>query len=894
MQSIPLPRRVEREIDAELRFHLESRVEDLIAAGHTAESARQIAAAEYGNIDASRRELAELDRRIAARSRWTDRFDGIRHDIVYAARSLWRQPGFTIGVGLTLAIAVGANAAVFTLIDPLLFRPPAGVHDPSRVVRLYVNSPNSPRAVNGRAIGPYVSYPEFEAIRAASKGLAGIAAHRQFDSSLVNRGDDSAFVNVSYVTADFLSILGVRATRGRFFIAIEDDVDVPANVCVVSEAFAHRMFIDVERAIGQPLLVRKKPCTVIGVAGGGFRGISTSATDVWAPFSGQPRFGVGKVPWYRTADTYIPLIARLEPGADALSLATRASVGLVRAASQPRSSDEGRSVVLGPLIEGRGPLATPQVVAIGTRLAVVVAIILVIACANVGNLYLARAIRRRRETAMRLALGISRGRLIRQSVIEGFLLALLCGLAALFVAAWGGGVLRTTLLPRIHWIGAPLDTRVLAFSVVTVLLASLLAAIVPATVANQPLIVESLKLGLRGAGADGSRVRATLLAIQAALSLVLVVGAALFVQSLRNVQAIDFGIDTDHVVSASVFFLDGKAHREVETLIPQVVQNLPTMAGVRGVTYATGGPLVAWSSGVPLFESGRASEITSEGHRTDFIGVAAGYFEVVGTPIVAGRTFLASDRRDAPPVAVVSNSLAKTLWPNESAIGKCLIPDERRNPCYTIVGVARDVHEFRLMETPELHFYLPIDQVPRGHAPLAIFVNADAGRLDAVTMSLTQTLTGTFPGGQVRVRSAATALAPQLRPWRLGAQLFGALGVLSLLVASVGVYSVVSFTVQQRMHEIGVRVTLGATAGDIIRHVVGRSSLVVAVGVVVGVAVTLIGGRFIASLLYGISPRDVPAIAVSASALLLVGAVASLAPACRAMRVDPATILREE
>jgi predicted permease len=892
---LPSLHRVDRDVDEELRFHLESRQRALEAAGHSVDEARQIAAKEFGDLDASRAELIEVDRRMLVRERRAGFVDALRHDVLHGLRSLSRRPAFAAGVVTTLALAVGANAAVFSVIDPLLFRAPPGVVDPARVVRLYGNSPKSPRAVNGRAVARYFSYPAFLSMRAGLAGVATVAAFRAFDSSGVMRGNDSVFANVTYATADFLPMLGVRPSRGRFFTSAEDDVDSPAPVCALSSRFARRLFGGADQSLGQTLRVRGQICTVIGVVAGDFQGITASATDMWAPFSGQPRFPNGRtIAWYRTQDTYIPIVARIHAGANARMLAARATVTLARSLDQPRPMYEGRTVITGPILEGRGPLDETQEIAIGTRLAVVAGLLLLIACANVANLYLVLAVRRRRETAVRLALGISRARLAAQFVIEGATLAILAGVASLVLATWGGTLLRAALLPRVHPIGPALDWRVVSFSMACAFSASLVAAMVPASLASRPTLVEALKSGVRDGPVAKSRFRSALLATQAGLSVILLVGAGLFVESLRRVRAVDVGFDHRNLIVASAHFLDGKKHAERADGFSELAARIAEKPGVAGVARGTGAPLWSWFSGASLYVPGRDSAITTDATRADYIGVSPEYFTVTGTRITAGRGFLASDQRTSAPVMVVSATLADRMWPGENPLGRCVIPDARTNPCYTIVGIAQDAHEFRIVESPYSHFYLPLAQMPRGELPSALVVRVPNENRRELAREIERMLGATFPGASVRARSADDLLAPELRPWQLGAQLFTALGLLALTVAGVGVYSVVSFAARQRSHEMGVRVALGARTSDLVGVIVGRVMVVVTAGVAGGIVVALASGKFIASLLFGVSARDVTATASAALALLIVALAASMEPAWRASRVDPALILREE
>ncbi len=477
---------VAADVSDELEFHIGMRVADYMRNGMSAEEARALALARFGAMAPVRDTLVDHDRRHERREHRRERIADLLQDIRFGWRSLGRAPGFAAAIVVTLALAVGANAAVFSLVDPLLFRPPPGVVDPGSVRRLYANFPNVPSSTTGHVVSATFSYPEYVGIRAGLAGYAQVAAYLGRDSMVITRGRDSTFANVTYATADFLPLLGAQLVSGRSFTETEDDVHAPAPVAVISERFARRLFGVGVDPIGQSLRVRDTRYDVIGVVRDGFGGIDGSAAEIWAPFGMQPRYSGGsRQPWYTTQEAYILLIARIGHGVGDRVVETRATLSYVRARTSTSKRDQGRSVLVGSILPAQGPTSARQEVTIATRLAVVAAIVLLIAMANISNLLLARALRRRREIAVRLSLGISRRRLAAQLLTESMILALLAGVAATIVAAWGGGVLRVALLPRTQWIEAPVGGRVLVFTAVVAVGAALLAAIVPAIVVTR-------------------------------------------------------------------------------------------------------------------------------------------------------------------------------------------------------------------------------------------------------------------------------------------------------------------------------------------------------------------------------------------------------------------------
>jgi putative ABC transport system permease protein len=360
---------------------------------------------------------------------------------------------------------------------------------------------------------------------------------------------------------------------------------------------------------------------------------------------------------------------------------------------------------------------------------------------------------------------------------------------------------------------------------------------------------------------------------------------------LSNVRAVDLGVDADHLIMAPTSFFDGKRHPEL-SLLPSVAERIRAIPGVDGVAYGTGGPFTSEFSGVPLFAPGTDAPLTSEAHQASYNGVSTNYFTVTRTPIIAGRGFLPSDQPTAAPVMVIGRALAESLWPGTSPIGKCVIPDDRTNPCYTIVGVAEDVHSFRIVEDKTLGFYIPVGQ--DGRSPTTLIVHVQSGDPHAVAALVRRQLVQTFPNASVNARVVADALVREVRPWRIAAEMFTALSLLALVVATVGIYSVVAFQARQRTREMAVRAALGARTSDLVRLVLGAGLVNTAIGVALGIAGALAGGRFVASLLYGVTPRDPIALGVASVVALAAGTLAGFGPAWRAGTLDPALVLRDE
>jgi predicted permease len=440
-----------------------------------------------------------------------------------------------------------------------------------------------------------------------------------------------------------------------------------------------------------------------------------------------------------------------------------------------------------------------------------------------------------------------------------------------------------------------MDARVVAFVVLLTMIASLAAAVLPALLASRQSLIGDLSVGRSDSIPHRSPLRATLLIVQTALSMMLLVGAGLFVRSLGKVNQIEMGFDTSRLVVASTYFPDEQRHPERGTVFPELAARLRTLPGIAGAAYGAGAPLYSWYVSVPLFVPDRDSAITTPQTRGEYIGVSSEYFAVAGTRIRAGRAFLASDVRGSTRVMVIGETMAGTFWPGESPLGHCVSPHAKTTPCYTVVGIAQDVHGFRRLEDTGVQFYLPITQMPNERTlPNALMVRAGTMTARSVAKMLRAEMASAFPGASISSRDAASALAPELRPWRLGAQLFAALGLLALVVAASGVYSVVAFAARRRTHEMGVRMALGARTPALVRMIVAQSTGVVGIGIALGAVGALAAGRFASALLHGVSPRDPLSMGAAAATLLAVGVMASLGPALRSSRVDPMVVLRHE
>jgi predicted permease len=833
--------------------------------------------------------------------------EALLQDLRYAIRSLAKSPGFAVTVILTVALGVGANAAIFSLADELFLRQPTGIVDPSSLRRLYLRTRWTEGGV--AEIQTDFEYPGFTAIANSLAPRALVAAYTRPDTLPLGHGDGASTVRGSYASATYLPLLGVKPALGHLFGADEDRMGSGSPVAVISDAFWRRQFGGDVRVLGLDVEIGRQHYTIVGVAPRGFAGADFDATEAWLPLSTRPaRTYRNGQRWYEgwPVAEKVSLLMRVTPRtADAwLSTAATAGYRRERLNADRFYQDSTAAVLVGPLLESLGPSITPSPeVAIGVRLIGVMVIVLIIACANVANLLLARALGRRREIAIRLAMGVSRRRLVAQLLTEGVLLSLMAGGVAVALGAWGGAALRAMLMPTIHWAGAALNAGVAVFTFALALATGLLAGLAPALRASRPDLTTALKAGAREGGHVRSGLRTTLVVAQVALSLVLVVGAGLFVRSLHSVRKMDLGLDADHLVSATVKFVNPEGHfvevfagphsDELAAGLAVAATRLARLPGVEGTALSTSTPMVGYSmaglfhrDGTPLARLGKRDPV--------LIGVSQDFFTVTGVRVIHGREFRAEDRPGAALVVIVNETAAALLSPGESAIGQCVVLVLKTDPCSTVVGVVKDLHISRFIEEHNAEVFIPLGGV-RFRLPSYLLIRAAPEHAARVAAETRRELTRLFPDPDMpSVSSLAATLEPQLRVWRVGAWLFSAFGVLALVVAAIGVYSVIAYSVSQRTREMGVRIALGAQARDLLRLVLGEGITMVGAGVLLGVLLAVALGRLIGSLLYGVSAHDTLTLCGAGLVLLAIGVVASAVPAWRAALAEPMDALRHE
>jgi len=895
--AIHRPALTEQDVDAEIAFHLEARVAQLMARGLSPDAARSEAHRRFGDVELARQTLTSSASRRETRMELREILGNWAQDFRYAARGMRKSPGFTAAVVLTLALGTGANATMFGVVDRLLLQPPAYLREPNEVNRVYLTA----NGTNfGTMLGTNQSYRRYQDLITHARSASQIAAYYETELAF-GTGEAAHEERTGLVTGSFWPLFGVQPALGRFFTAAEDQLPQGTPVAVLGYGYWQSHFAGARDVLGKPIRIGRSDYTIIGVAPAGFSGVSLRSMAAFIPITAGgadvfAEMGVTKwrdsyrVGWLQTIVRRKPNVSRDAASAD-FTNALRLSLETQRPTEPPGQLPGPDSLharaELASIIEDRGPRRS-QEATVAVWLVGVSVLVLLMACANVANLLVARAIRRRREIAVRLAVGVSRARLLTQFLSESTLLAIVGGAVGVLVAQWGGGLLRAFLLPDVAWTAAAVDPRLLGVTAVIAVVAGVITGLAPMRQLARADVVSDLRDGGRGVSLRGSRMRRGLLVLQGAISVVLLIGAGLFVRSFHNVRSLDLGFQPDHVIIAEMSArgtpIDSARRLEI---MERLRERALTVPGVQHAANTLTIPFsIEWNQRliVPGVDTAALRDLF-------YINpVGPGYFETMGTPLVRGRQITDADRAGGQLVAVLSQTAARRIWPSEDPLGKCVKVDAK-GPCSIVVGVSGDIRA-GFNEGPTRHVYLAAAQVPLPDSRLFIRTRGDAAKqTEAVRRALQEVVPGF---AYVSTQTLDSIIAPEMRSWRLGATMFTIFGVLALLVAAIGLYSVVAYDVSQRTRELGVRVALGASAAAVLRLVVGEGVRVVVVGLALGAAVALALASRVSPLLYQVSAKDPVTYAGVVGILLVVAIVASLAPALRAARVDPNVALRTE
>ncbi len=825
----------------------------------------------------------------------------IRHDFRYALRLLSKNPAFTVMAVITLAVGIGLNSAVFSVVNAVLFKP-LPVAAPEELASIYATVPD------GFTSHEPMAFPDYADLRAESRSFAGLIAYSF--TPLVFEGDDAGqLVVAELVTGNYFSTLGIAPFLGRCFTAEEDRPGDARAVAVLSHSAWKRRFGSDPDVLGKTIRLNGHPFTLIGVAAPGFFGLRRGLSpELWLPM--RMRTALGAASAVDTGDA-TPGLDRLEDrarrwlwvmgrlAADSSFEQAQAELRAMSAhlqAEYPETNGE-RTFALVPAGKVRilpgvdAALHAASLVVMG-----VVALVLLIASGNIANMLLARAIARRKEIATRLALGASRGALVRQLLIESLLLSLVGGGLGLFLALGSNAVLNSLRLPLPVdlVLGLSLDLRVFLFTLAVSTLTAVAFGLAPALEATRANLSTALVGESRAAGGGRARrrLRSALVVAQVALSMLLLICAGLSVRSMQNAHHIDPGFDPSGVAVAR-FAPDfqGYTPAQAEEFYRQLTAGVEALPSVRSVGLASHVPLALAINVETVVPEERGAVPTQEWPQVDATVVDPGYFETLRIPLLQGRAFTEHDTADSPLAAVVNEELAGRFWPQADALGKRLRVDGVEGS-YEVVGVVRNGKYRTLGEAPRPYLYRALAQNFDGTQMLLARFGGDPGvTLGAIRWKARELDEKIAVSGLSTLEETiSTAL---LLP-RTGALVFGLFGLLGLLLATIGIYGVVAYAVSQRTHEIGIRMAMGARRGNILFQMVWEGLALTLVGVVLGLAAAALTTRALAAVLYGISATDLSTFIAVPLVLLLVALFASFVPAERASKVDPLVALRYE
>jgi predicted permease len=813
-------------------------------------------------------------------------FDAFIHDARYALRLLGRAPGFTAIAILSLAIGIGANTAIFSLANALLVRPLPGLGDPGRLVDIG-------RTQGGEGFDT-TNYPNYLDVRARATTLSDVYAYRIEPLPMSLSGPDGAERVYGFmVTGNFFNVLGTRAQIGRTFTD-EDDKAGQNAVAVISDRLWRTRFGGDPAILGRVITITNKPYAVIGVAPRGFQGTTLMQADLWLPLSNHSTGPSGNM-FTSRAVAWLMMGARLKPGVTVKQAdAELHAIGASLEREYPKEN-EGRGFAVAPLSIFPGRISI-----IGGFIAVLmalVALILLIACVNLAGMLLARAAGRRREIAVRLAIGAGRGRLVRQMLTETVVLFTAGCLAGLLLSRWLEAALLS-LLPELPFpIGVAIETdwRVLGFTIVLSLAAAVFCGIIPALQASRPDLVPSLKAQGLDAGSMRLRLRSVFLVSQVTLALLLVIAGGLFLRALDRAVHIPPGFDQTHVDVVSLdLSLAGFKDAEGQQFAHDLLARVRTLPGVQHAAIAVDLPLDGDRMGFgDVRLPGQDPNIR---HRTsapvDWNLVSPGTFSTLGVRLLRGRDFTDADVASAPKVAIVNASLARRLYGTEDAVGRTFeVADPGQKPdVYTVVGVAADTHVVDLTGPIDPYVYVPLSQLY--HSRVALLVKTSGASAIPQVRALVRQMNPQLPVTNAMPLSDVTAIG--LVPQRLAGTLAGTLGLIGLLLAAIGIYGVTSYAVSRRTKEIGVRIALGAGRTSVLRMVLRQGLVLAGTGVAIGLALGAFATQVLKSLLLGVNALDPLTFAGAALLFTAVALAASYVPARRAARVDPMIALRAE
>ena len=807
--------------------------------------------------------------------------ENLFQDLRYGVRVLLRKPGFTVIAVAALALGIGANTAIFSAVNAILLRP-LPYDDPERLVWIWQH--NLASDIQQEPI----SFPNFSDYREQNQVFEDVAAFTRWRPILTTDGEPERIVG-EQVSASLFPVLRVQAAAGRTFLP-EEDRPGNNNVVILSHELWERHFGSDKEVIGKTVTLNGAPHTVVGVMPNGFRHPAPDAQrppELWAPL------GMDASLAHRRRD-FLDVIARLKPTASIEQARAEMETISARLDQQYPDANAGWGATIIPLHERFvGDVRSAMLVLLGA-----VAFLLLIACANVANLLLVRLTARQKEIAIRKALGATRGRLVRQFLTESLLLALAGGLLGTLLAVFGINILIALSPGNIPRIGeASLDVRVLGFTLGLSLLTGIIFGLAPALNASNPDLNESLKEGGKnpGQGASGGRLRNLLMVFEVSMALLLLIGAGLMVKSFLRLQQVDPGFNPERVLTVELALPRSK-YKEPHQVLPfynEVVSRIEVLPGVQAAAAVSALPLGGRVAVLNLEIEGRPRLPAGHVIGAEWQVVSPSYFRTMGIPLLKGRLFTDQDVEGATGVIVINDVMADRYWPNEDPTGKRIsLVDAQTGPYLTVIGVVGNVRQVTLDSEPYPQMYEAYSQNPRWGAALVVRTSNDPMSIVSAVRTQVSALDRDQP--LYNVRSMGDVLADSVSRQRFNTLLIGIFTAVALVLAAVGIYGVISYSVSHRSHEIGIRMALGARQADILKMVIEHGLKLALVGVGLGLVAAFVLTRVMSNLLYGVSAIDPFTFAIGAIILVGVAVIACYIPARRATKVDPMIALRYE
>ncbi len=876
LRSLVRRSRADRELDKELRFHLQQQMEENMASGMTPEEARYAAMRRLGSAEQIKEECRDM--------RQTAYLEDLGKDLRYAGRALGKSPGFAVAIVLTLALSIGANSAIFSVIDGVLLKP-LPYPQASRIVRLFFSSNDFPKF----PVNPF----DFRDFRARSHSFHALAAINRSDVQLSGSGEPVR-LTAFRVTAGYFQVLGLAPARGREF-APTDELPGNGRLVILSDRAWRDKFSADPGILGRKIMLDSQPFTVVGVMppgtehpGNDYHAVPYGdSVDAWWPFTfdGDPN---------QRGPHYMEVIGRLKPGVTPAQAQAEMNT-LVQEVGHEHGGYESWHMLVIPLYR--------EIVGADERMLLVllgaVGLVLLIACANAANLLLARATARQREIAVRMALGAPRSRLLRQTLTESLLLALIGGGFGAVLAAGGVRALLALLpagFPRADSIRV--NVPVFVFTLLVALAAGILFGLAPALQSSRVDVQQALREGARGATGSKhhQRLRDALVVAEVGLACVLLVGAGLMLRSFVNLLRMDPGFRPEHVITASLSLpdTDYKNGAAVAHFCDQLVANLAAAPGVKAAGAGSDLPWTGYDENDGGFTIEGEKPAPGEDFHARYHVATPDYFRALGIPLLRGRFFTEGDRADAPRALIVNETMARLYWQKRDALGGrvTFTDNPKEKDWMTVVGVVGDVKDRPDAAGAEPAFWWPMLQVPFGQMSVAVRSDSDTAQLANELRREVHRLDPTLAVADMRqmdqIADAGVATA------RFSFLLVGLFAALAITLAAVGTYGVLSYSVGQRTHEFGMRMALGAGRSDVLRLVLSQGVRLALAGVTLGATGALVLARVLRSLIFEVSPADPLTFAAVGTLVLMVAALACYIPARRATQADPMVALRSE